>query len=123
MWSARGSSGSRWSSPRSWAHKTRRPAWLIGVAVSVTSLRVVGVARRPLRPLDDRLVLAGTTITFHVNDTEREELVGPAARESVTLSDYDRVRLGLRAQGSQGDAERPGRPVASRRHLLLLAQT
>jgi hypothetical protein len=49
--------------------------------------------------------MAGTTITFHVNDAERDELVARAARERVNLSDYIRVRLGLREQGSQGDAD------------------
>lgn len=49
--------------------------------------------------------MAGTTITFHVNDSERDELVARAARERVNLSDYIRVRLGLREQGSQGDAD------------------
>jgi hypothetical protein len=45
------------------------------------------------------------TITFRVDETERDELVARAAREKVSLSDYIRVRLGLRGQGSQDDAE------------------
>ena len=44
-----------------------------------------------------------TTITFRVDDAERDELVVRAEREKVSLSDYIRVRLGLRGQGSQGD--------------------
>jgi hypothetical protein len=48
--------------------------------------------------------LASTTITFRVDDAERDELVSRAAREKVNLSDYIRVRLGLRGQGGdQGD--------------------
>jgi hypothetical protein len=46
-----------------------------------------------------------TSITFHVDDRERADLVTRAAREKVNLSDYIRVRLGLRAQGSLADAE------------------
>jgi len=49
--------------------------------------------------------LADTTITFRVDAAERDELVARAAREKVNLSDYIRVRLGLRGQGSVGDAE------------------
>jgi hypothetical protein len=49
--------------------------------------------------------LASATITFRVDDTERDELVARAAREKVNLSDYIRVRLGLRGQGSQGDSD------------------
>ena len=43
------------------------------------------------------------TITFQVDDAERRELVGRAERDKVSLSDYIRVRLGLRGQGSQND--------------------
>jgi hypothetical protein len=46
--------------------------------------------------------MASTTITFRVDDGERDELVVRAEREKVSLSDYIRVRLGLRGQGSQG---------------------
>jgi hypothetical protein len=49
--------------------------------------------------------MPGTTITFRVDDAERDELVARAAREKVNLSDYIRVRLGLRAQGSQDDVD------------------
>jgi hypothetical protein len=45
------------------------------------------------------------TITFNVDAAERDEFVARAAREKVNLSDYIRVRLGLRPQGSQGDAD------------------
>jgi hypothetical protein len=47
--------------------------------------------------------MPGTTITFRVDDAERDELIARADREKVNLSDYIRVRLGLRAQGSHGD--------------------
>jgi hypothetical protein len=47
--------------------------------------------------------MGSTTITFRVDDAERDELVVRAEREKVSLSDYIRVRLGLRGQGSQGD--------------------
>ncbi len=43
--------------------------------------------------------MASTTITFRVDEAERDELVGRAEREKVNLSDYIRVRLGLRGQG------------------------
>jgi hypothetical protein len=49
--------------------------------------------------------MSRTTITFRVDDGEREELVARAAREKVNLSDYIRVRLGLRAQGSRDDID------------------
>ncbi len=49
--------------------------------------------------------MPGTTITFHVDDRERAELVKRAEREKVNLSDYIRVRLGLRGQGSQADGD------------------
>jgi hypothetical protein len=48
--------------------------------------------------------MGSTTITFRVDDAERDELVVRAEREKVSLSDYIRVRLGLRGQGSQSDA-------------------
>jgi len=48
--------------------------------------------------------MASTTITFRVDEAERDELVSRAEREKVNLSDYIRVRLGLRGQGpSAGD--------------------
>jgi hypothetical protein len=49
--------------------------------------------------------VANTTITFRVDDAERDELVARAEREKVNLSDYIRVRLGLRGQGSHDDIE------------------
>ena len=49
--------------------------------------------------------MASATITFRVDDAERVELVSRAARDKVNLSDYIRVRLGLRAQGSQADLD------------------
>jgi hypothetical protein len=45
------------------------------------------------------------TITFQVDDAERHELVMRSERDKVSLSDYIRVRLGLRGQGSQDDAD------------------
>jgi hypothetical protein len=50
------------------------------------------------------LSMTGTTITFRVDEAEHRELVTRAERESVSLSDYIRVRLGLRGQGSESDA-------------------
>ncbi len=38
-------------------------------------------------------------ISFRVNAAERDELAARAERDKVTLSDYIRVRLGLRAEG------------------------
>jgi hypothetical protein len=49
--------------------------------------------------------MASTTITFRVDEAEHAELVVRAEREKVSLSDYIRVRLGLRGQGSQGGAD------------------
>jgi hypothetical protein len=46
--------------------------------------------------------MASTTITFRVDEGERDELVTRAEREKVNLSDYIRVRLGLRGQGPDG---------------------
>jgi hypothetical protein len=45
-------------------------------------------------------MMPGTTITFRVDDAERDELIARAEREKISLSDYIRVRLGLRGQGS-----------------------
>jgi hypothetical protein len=44
-----------------------------------------------------------TTITFRVDDAEHRELAHRAERDKVSLSDYIRVRLGLRGQGSESD--------------------
>jgi hypothetical protein len=49
--------------------------------------------------------MAGATITFRVEESERAEFAARAAREKVNLSDYIRVRLGLRALGSEGDED------------------
>ena len=49
--------------------------------------------------------MASMTITFRVDDAEHAELVARAEREKISLSYYIRVRLGLRGQGSQGDAD------------------
>jgi hypothetical protein len=47
----------------------------------------------------------GTTIILRVDEAERNELLVRAEREKISLSDYIRVRLGLRGQGSADDAE------------------
>jgi hypothetical protein len=44
-----------------------------------------------------------TTITLRVDEAERRELAARAERDKVSLSDYIRVRLGLRAAGSLSD--------------------
>ena len=49
--------------------------------------------------------MASSSITFRVDDSERRELASRAERDKVSLSDYIRVRLGLRAQGSESDDE------------------
>jgi 50S ribosomal subunit-associated GTPase HflX len=49
--------------------------------------------------------MTSTTITFRVDAAEHRELVTRAERDRVSLSDYIRVRLGLRGQGSEGDAD------------------
>jgi hypothetical protein len=49
--------------------------------------------------------MASTTIVIRVDEAERDELVARAAREKVNISDYIRVRLGLRGQGSQTDRD------------------
>jgi hypothetical protein len=49
--------------------------------------------------------MAATTVTFHVEESERTDLVARAAREKLNLSDYIRVRLGLRAQGTPEDGD------------------
>lgn len=47
--------------------------------------------------------MAATTITFRVDEAERNDLVARAERDKVSLSDYIRVRLGLRGQGAHDD--------------------
>ena len=49
--------------------------------------------------------MTSTTITFRVGAAERDDLVARAERDKVSLSDYIRVRLGLRGEGSEADAE------------------
>ena len=45
------------------------------------------------------------TITFRVDAAERAEIAARAERDKISLSDYIRVRLGLRGEGPQnGDA-------------------
>jgi hypothetical protein len=46
-----------------------------------------------------------TTIILRVDDTERNDLVARAEREKISLSDYIRVRLGLRGQGGEDEVE------------------
>jgi hypothetical protein len=41
------------------------------------------------------------TITFRVDAAERAEIAARAARDKISLSDYIRVRLGLRGEGPQ----------------------
>jgi len=41
------------------------------------------------------------TITFRVDATEHADIAARAARDKITLSDYIRVRLGLRGEGPQ----------------------
>jgi hypothetical protein len=50
-------------------------------------------------------MMASAAITFRVDDAERRERMSRAEREKVSLSDYIRVRLGLRALGSESDDE------------------
>jgi hypothetical protein len=49
--------------------------------------------------------MTSATITFRVDVAERDELAARAVRDKVSLSDYIRVRLGLRGEGPQnGDS-------------------
>ena len=43
--------------------------------------------------------MTSTTISFRVDAVERREIEARAERDKVSLSDYVRVRLGLRAEG------------------------
>ena len=43
--------------------------------------------------------MKGTSITFRVSQAEQVELARTAEREKINLSDYVRIRLGLRALG------------------------
>lgn len=47
-------------------------------------------------------------ITVRLDAAEYRELAGRAERDGVTLSDYIRVRLGLRGQGPQTDGSEVG---------------
>jgi hypothetical protein len=49
--------------------------------------------------------MGSTTIILRVDDAERNELVARAEREKISLSDYIRVRLGLRGQGGDDEVE------------------
>jgi len=51
-------------------------------------------------------------ITFRVDDAERDELVHRAERDKVSLSDYIRVRLGLRGQGPDASITTGDTPAA-----------
>ena len=62
--------------------------------------------------------MGSTTITIRVDDAERDELVVRAEREKISLSDYIRVRLGLRGQGSQSDADADPQYGALREQLI-----
>jgi hypothetical protein len=43
------------------------------------------------------------TITFGVDAQEHAEIAARAARDKISLSDYVRVRLGLRPEGGDGE--------------------
>ena len=49
--------------------------------------------------------MAGAFITVHVEEGERTEIASRAAREKLNVSDYIRVRLGLRAQGNEEESD------------------
>ena len=44
--------------------------------------------------------MSSESISFHVDTAERRDIAARAERDKVSLSDYIRVRLGLRAEGS-----------------------
>jgi len=44
--------------------------------------------------------MTSTTISLRLDDAERRDIAARAERDKVSLSDYIRVRLGLRAEGS-----------------------
>ena len=62
--------------------------------------------------------MTSTTITFRVDAAEHRELVTRAERERVSLSDYIRVRLGLRGQGSEGDVQIDAQDETLREQLV-----
>lgn len=45
--------------------------------------------------------MTAETITFRVDASERAEIAARAERDKISLSDYIRVRLGLRGEGPQ----------------------
>jgi hypothetical protein len=47
--------------------------------------------------------MTSETITFRVDAAERAEISARAERDKISLSDYIRVRLGLRGEGPQSD--------------------
>jgi hypothetical protein len=44
--------------------------------------------------------MTSTTISLRLDEAERRDIAARAERDKVSLSDYIRVRLGLRAEGS-----------------------
>ena len=51
-----------------------------------------------------------TTITFRVDAAEHAEIAARAERDKISLSDYVRVRLGLRGDGPAGTDDSTGPP-------------
>jgi hypothetical protein len=47
------------------------------------------------------------TITFRVDAAEHSEIAARAARDKISLSDYVRVRLGLRGEGPPSSGDSP----------------
>jgi hypothetical protein len=71
--------------------------------------------------LNGRSVEMQDKITLRVDEAEHRELAGRAERDKVSLSDYIRVRLGLRAEGplnGDGDAIAAVEDEATRAQLL-----
>ena len=52
---------------------------------------------------DREAAMAFVTITLRVDQSEYDEIAARAERDKVSLSDYVRVRLGLRGEGPQED--------------------
>jgi hypothetical protein len=61
------------------------------------------------------------TITLRVDATEHAELAARAERDKVSLSDYIRVRLGLRGQGTNDGESLAVAPADEREMRALLA--